>query len=154
MLNQLLKGLPADDIIAFENIFRRKLVTAYTFPLLMANFVIQSYVSDDVFEDFRAWLVTQGRERFELALANPESICDWLNRENVDDIDGETMLLLSQTAYEQYGDEDEFFSRIEYLPEPEIKQDWPEDKAGFRNKYPRLVDQFWNQERIRELHSD
>ena len=153
-LRETLTNESADDIISFQNILRRKLVDAYTFPVLMANFVIQSYVSDDVFEDFRAWLVTQGRERFESALTNPDSICDWFVRDDVDGIDGETMLLICQNAYEQYGDEDEFFEHLHYPPEPTVNQDWPDDKDGFRDQCPRLVDNFWNQERIKELHSD
>jgi hypothetical protein len=120
--------------------------------LLAANFIIQSYVSDDVFEDFRAWLVSHGRERFEAAVSDPESICDWLERSEVDDIRGETMLLVAQRAYEAHGDEEEFAARIVHPRTPKLKQDWPENADGYRKRWPRLVEKFWNLERIRELH--
>lgn len=151
-LTAKLKDLPADEIVGFQNTLQRKLVDACTFPLLAANFIIQSYVSDDVFEDFRAWLISHGRERFEAAVSDPKSICDWLKRSEVDAIDGASMLLVAQRAYEENGDEGEFAARIVYPREPKLKQDWPENAAGYKKRWPRLVDKFWNLERIRELH--
>src|SRR5262245_43894761 len=76
-LTAKLKALAPGEIIGFQNTLQRKLRDAYTFPVLAANFIIQSYTSDDVFEDFRAWLVSQGQERFESAVSDPESICGW-----------------------------------------------------------------------------
>lgn len=153
-LTESLRAAPADDIVAYQNILREKIAEACTFPILAANFVIQSYVSDDVFEDFRAWLVSKGRERFENAVSNPETIASWLERDEVDDIDGATMLLLAETAFAEYWDEDQFFERIEYPSGPNIEEDWPDTKAEYRERYPALVDKFWNQERISELHAD
>src|SRR5262245_14250980 len=92
-LSSVLEKLPADEIIGFQTTLHQYLARAYRFPLLAANFIIQSYVSDDVFEDFRAWLVSQGRERYVAAVADPESICDWLERSAVDGIDGQSVLL-------------------------------------------------------------
>ncbi len=148
-----LEDLPADDIIGFQNTLRQKLVEARTFPLLAANFIIQSYVSDDVFEDFRAWLISNGADRFGTAILDPESICDWLERSEVDDLDGESMLLVAQRTYEAtYGGKEEFFARVVYPREPKLKQDWPDNAEGYKKRWPRLVDKFWNLERIRELH--
>jgi hypothetical protein len=160
-LTAALKRLSAKEIIAFENMFRRKLADAYLFPVLAANFIIESYVSDDVFESFRAWLVSQGRQRFEAALADPESICDWLERkgvwskagDNAVDRQGEQMLFVAQNAYARYGDEEDFADQTTYPRKPALKVRWPEGKAGFRKRWPRLVDKFWNQALIKELHS-
>jgi hypothetical protein len=151
-LTTSLKELSADDIIGFQNVLHHQIVDACKFPLLAANFIIQSYVSDDVFEDFRAWLLSQGRERFVAAVADPESICDWLERSEVDDIDGQSVLLAAQRAYEEHGDEEEFAARIVHPREPKLKQAWPDNVEGYKMRWPRLVDKFWNLERIRELH--
>ena len=151
-LTATLEDSPADDIVGFQNTLQRKIVDACAFPLLAANFIIQSYVSDDVFQDFRAWLVSHGRERFEAALADPESICDWFERSEVENIDGGATLLIAQRAYDEYGDEEEFFAQLVYPPEPEFEQDWPENAEGYKKRWPRLVEKFWNLERIRELH--
>lgn len=50
------------EIIDFENLWLQILHRLYTWPILKANFVLQSYVSDDVFEDFRHWIILNGRE--------------------------------------------------------------------------------------------
>lgn len=62
------------------------------------------------------------------------------------------MLLVAQHAYEEYGDAEEFFARIVYPREPKLKQDWPANAEGYKKRWPRLVEKFWNLERIRELH--
>jgi len=126
---------------------------ACTFPVLAANFVIESFVSDDGFKNFRAWFVSNGLERFTNAIKNPESIADWLQKEDVDEIDGESMLEVAQDVYEELF-EDDFLDRITFIPDPKMKQDWPDSKSEYRKKWPRLVDKFWNQERIREMHTD
>src|SRR5262245_11337255 len=112
-----LEDLPARDIVDFQNLLHRKVAEARTFEVLAANFIIQGYVSDDVFEDFRAWLVSQGRKRFEAAVADPESICDWFERSEVDDIHGEAVLFAAQRAFEEHGDEEDFDAQIKY-PRP------------------------------------
>jgi hypothetical protein len=151
-LTAALKKLAAEEIIGFEHTLRRKLALAYVFPLLAANYVIESYVSDDVFESFRAWLVSQGRQRFEAALSDPESICDWLDRKGASAVDrqGERMLFVAQNAFKRYGDEEDFFNRTDHSREPAFEQSWPRTKAEFRKRY---VDKFWNQTRINKLNA-
>lgn len=140
-------------IVRFGTILHRLLARAYTFELLAANFIIQSYVSDDVFEDFRAWLIAQGRERFEAALADPETIADFLEPDRVMDLGGEAILLAPSRAYAAtYEDEEGYDRDLVRTPEPPLEQRWPDTSAGFRAMYPRLYDRFWNKERIRQLH--
>src|SRR5688572_17566457 len=90
-LRKQLRRLSKEAITGFQVNLRGLMIEACSFPLLAANFVIQSYVSDDVFEDFRAWLVSQGKRRFKAAISNPETIAGWLRREEVDEIDGEPL---------------------------------------------------------------
>ncbi len=151
-LSEELGKLSREDILLFHYIFTKKLSEACTFPLLAANFVISSYVSDDGFKEFRSWLVGQGRNRFENAVANPETITDWLDKKDIDEIDGNTLLSVAHDVYEELY-EDDFLDKVKFEREPELVQDWPSSKADYRNKWRRLVDKFWNQERIREMHS-
>ena len=154
-LRSALCALGREEIAAFHNIFLAKLAEAYTFPLLEANFVISSYVSDELFLDFRAWLVSTGSAKYRSALANPESISDWLDKAAVDDLTGDWMLVVAEDAFiESGGTEEEFFHAICETPDPEIVTDWPASKEDYRRKYPKLVEKFWNQERIRLMHSD
>jgi hypothetical protein len=73
-LRTALRELSLNEIIAFEVAFRRYLNRAYTWDLWGAAFVIHGGCSDDGFEYFRRWLVTRGREPYEAALADPDSL--------------------------------------------------------------------------------
>lgn len=154
-LQHLLVRLGKKEIVAFENILNERISALSRFDVLAANFMIQSYVSDDVFTDFRAWLVSQGKDRYEGALQNVESIAEWLDRAAVDDIDGSDFVTLAVTAYEEIGGtEDEFYDAVKFPDESDFEQAWPEDRPGFEKKLPNLYRKFWNQERIEELHAD
>lgn len=154
-LKKLLCDLGSEEIISFKNILLQKLVDAYVFPLLAANFVISSYVSDDGFKAFRAWLVSKGQSNFQQAIGNPEIIADWLEQEEVDEIESEEFLFLADEAYAELGgDENEFYQKVDFPSDPDISMTWPENKAEYQHQYPKLVEKFWNQQRIEEMHSD
>lgn len=153
-LGASLRTLSLLDIVSFNDILSKKIADAATFPVLAANFVIMSYVSDDIFRDFRAWLVSQGRDRYVAAVSDPETIPDWLDASEAQHISGESMLLAARSAYLAQGTEEEFFERTKIVRDRDIEQVWPESKSEYRRRFPKLVEKFWNQERIRELHSD
>lgn len=153
-LSATLMASSRHEIISFNDILSQKIADAATFPILAGNFVIMSYVSDDTFRDFRAWLVYQGRGRYAAAIKDPETIADWLEYDEVDDIDGESMLMLAHKSYHAHGSDKEFHDQILYVPDPKMDVTWPENKTEYRERFPRLVDKYWNQERIKELHSD
>jgi hypothetical protein len=69
-----LRGLTPEEIISFEVAFRRYLNKAYTWNLWGAAYVIHGGCSDDGFEYFRRWLISKGREVYESALADPDSL--------------------------------------------------------------------------------
>src|SRR5215467_7457478 len=73
-LRAVLRELSLEEIISFEVAFRRYLNEAYTWELWGAAYVINSGCSDDGFEYFRRWLVSKGRDVYELALADPDSL--------------------------------------------------------------------------------
>lgn len=152
LLREALNELKEKEIFSFERHLRLRLRQAYTFDVMAAAFIIHSYVSDDVFEEFRAWLVAQGRRRFEEAIRSPESIVDFLERDNVDAVAGDAILLAASRAYSDKTGKDDFFAKAETIDNPQIRQDWPETRAKFRERYPVLYDTFWNQERIAQLH--
>lgn len=154
-LRKVLSNLSLDEIICFKNIFLKKLVDAYVFSLLAANFVISSYVSDDGFQNFRVWLVSKGELKFQQAVDDPEKIADWLCESELDEIEGNEILLIADDVYvELGGDLEEFYKKIIFLPDPDISMLWPENKSEFQRRYPKLVAKFWNQKKIQELHSD
>lgn len=146
-----LNQLDQKEILEFHTSLTVQLAKACTFPLLAANFTIESYVSDDGFKSFRAWLISQGSAKYKAAIDDPETIADWLDKDSVDEIDGDDLLSVVQDVYEEkYGDD--FLDLAVSEPEPDIDMDWPDNKREYRAKWPKLVDKFWDDDRIREMH--
>ena len=154
-ITKALAKLPPARIIAFEQRLRDELHRACTHDMIVACFLVESYISDDVFEDFCAFVLLQGRERFENAIRDPSTICDWLTREAADDLDaitGEPLLFVAADAYEEHGGDDDITDHTHEPDTPDIEVDWPDDRDAFRAASPRLFDQFYNQQRIDEIH--
>ena len=74
---EYLKAQELDEIISFAQNMSDILDETYRWDLWAVGYIVNGGCSDDGFEYFRAWLVAQGRERFEAALDNPEVIGDW-----------------------------------------------------------------------------
>ncbi|GAB2906839.1 DUF4240 domain-containing protein [Streptomyces heilongjiangensis] len=72
----LLAARPAAEIVAAQQILWDLLSTSYRAPLWAAAYTINGGCSDDGFDYFRGWLVLQGREVFERAVADPDSLAE------------------------------------------------------------------------------
>ncbi|MFL7023528.1 DUF4240 domain-containing protein [Enterovibrio norvegicus] len=148
-----LKKLETSEIIEFQNIFLDLMAESYKFELLEVNFVISSYVSDDVFNEFRGWLISNGFSRYDKALEDPETIAEWLKQNEIEEIHDCKIHQVAEEAFLAVGGSHEnFFDSLIYPENPEITVDWPESKKEFSDKYPKIVSSFWNQELINELH--
>lgn len=71
-----LRRLPLEEIKSFHEHFDRCEDRGCTWELWAAAYIIGGGCSDDAFLDFRATLISMGREVFEQALANPQSLAD------------------------------------------------------------------------------
>lgn len=92
LLEQRLRQLPAQQIADFGRIRHRLDQQAYTWEIWGAAYVIDDGCSDDCFRDFRAYLISLGRDPYEAALSNPDSLApvvqdaeegNWENADNV-----------------------------------------------------------------------
>jgi hypothetical protein len=63
-----------EDVHSFTRVMDEQLDRAYSWDLWGAAYVINGGCSDDGFEYFRGWLLAMGRDVFEAAHANPESL--------------------------------------------------------------------------------
>ncbi len=75
-LQAALSKLEAAEIIEWNHIFDRLAARAYTVDLWGAAYVINGGASDDGFYYFRCWLIGMGRDVYEAAVANPDSLAD------------------------------------------------------------------------------
>jgi hypothetical protein len=69
------------QIVDYGFHFRNCMDQAYDANLWLGAVVILGGCGDDRFTDFRCWLIAQGREAFESALADPDSLADLENFE-------------------------------------------------------------------------
>ncbi|HYG82881.1 MAG TPA: DUF4240 domain-containing protein [Pyrinomonadaceae bacterium] len=78
-LRKTLAPLTPEELVSFDSLFDEHLSRAYQWDLWGAAYLINGGCSDDGFVYFRAWLVMQGRDVYERALSDPDSlaeICD------------------------------------------------------------------------------
>jgi len=75
-LIELLKKLNADEIVEWNHIFDQLAKDAYTVDQIAACNLINGGAGDDGFYYYRCWLIGMGREVYESAMANPDSLAD------------------------------------------------------------------------------
>ncbi|WP_462249974.1 DUF4240 domain-containing protein [Ferruginibacter sp.] len=154
-LTGLLKKQSVDDIVSFENTLNKKLKAATTYEMLLACFIVNSYISDDTFESFCAWLIGQGKSDYERAIADPNHFCNLLDKGDESNQDGEYLTAVSIEAFEEKTnkDGDEFLDMLESIDEPDIKRLTTIDIEAYRKTLPLLFEKFWNQEKIDNLYN-
>ena len=130
LLQSLLAALSAEEIVSFDKIFNEFRAAAYRWDLWGASYLINGGGSDDGFEYFRWWLIGQGREIFETALAQPDSLADiikddilWGNGQ----LECEDIAYAAMEAYQQKtGRELPYDEQNSRLSEP-VGVKWEED---------------------------
>ena len=132
LLTEQLAALDAGELRAFIEHFDAANAAAFTWPLWGAAYVLHGGCSDDSFSDFRATLVSQGREVYEAALADPESLADLGYRDE------------EEVCYEgfQYAWFDLAEEKLGGIPDtdvpfPDMGEEWEEDDLD--DLYPRLT---------------
>lgn len=113
-LVELLEGrlgrLPAEEIIAFQTIIDELLAQSYTWELWAAGYLINGGCSDDMFDYFRAWLISQGEGIFTDALRDPETLADYPD-EFPEEVECEAFLYVAVQAYQKKTGQ-EIYSRL------------------------------------------
>jgi hypothetical protein len=72
----MLATRPAPEIVAVRQVFWDLMAESYRAPLWAAAYTINGGCSDDGFDYFRGWLILQGREVFERAVAEPDALAE------------------------------------------------------------------------------
>jgi hypothetical protein len=149
-ITKSLASMSTSDLVEFENLRHQLLVKAYTWPMLKACFIVLSYVSDDVFEDFRHWIILNGQSRFYRTIEDPDVMAEYIQvQDPIEEITGEPLMFVCENAWD--GDIEDIEKDVVYPNTPAISDDWP-PKEQLRAEFPTLFEQFWNEDRIREIH--
>ena len=131
-----LSTLPRAEVAAFIRLFDEILDCAYRWDLWGAAYIINGGCSDDGFEYFRCWLIAQGRDTFERALADPESLADVAEA----DVECEDLLYAGSRAWEAVAGEGKRPERYAPFPPEPAGRPWTEDELDAR--FPRLTAAF------------
>ncbi len=128
------------QIIAFDRLFLLKRLDAYRWNLWGVAHLICGYCRDDSFDDFRRWLISQGRQTFERVLQNPEAVIDLLESQGqmarikanpAAYVQCESLPYASDDAYESLTGEDmpslDIDSIIEGFSREPLEECWNED---------------------------
>ena len=131
-----LSGLTPPELQSFQNHYDQLLVRAYRWDLWGAAYVINGGCSDDGFRYFRDWLISEGRETYEAALLDPESLAALPKVESAEnELYGYVALELFEEA--GAGELDRDFSTEGADPAGER---WEEDAVSAM--YPRLAEKY------------
>ncbi|GAA1897266.1 DUF4240 domain-containing protein [Streptomyces sodiiphilus] len=139
-----LTELDPDAVTMFARHFESRFLRAYRWDLWSAAWVLLDGASDDTFENFRCWLIGQGRKVFEGALHDPDSLADLLESFDEErDGEAEDLGFAAFDAYEQLtGLELPELGLEEPPPEPVgVPPDF-EDDAALAAACPRLWRRF------------
>ncbi|MEU9661705.1 DUF4240 domain-containing protein [Streptomyces chartreusis] len=141
----LLASRPAEEIVAAEGVLWDLMSESYTNPLWAAAYQINGGCSDDGFDYFRGWLIAQGREVFELAVAEPDALAELPVVQTAAalgiDLEGDDVLGIAWNAHiaatgnQLPADQ----PKIQY---PELDPDWNfsfDDRGEMARRLPRLA---------------
>ncbi len=140
-ITRRLQRLSPAEIVDFERNFSRLVDEAYRADLWDVAYAINGGCSDDGFVYFRWWLVMQGRDVFERALLDPESLAEISGC--TENLEHEGYGLVALHAYcTVTGEEDipyDFHSeRGGPGPRPKLRGRSTRSDRGFRRKFPML----------------
>ncbi|MBS2011171.1 MAG: DUF4240 domain-containing protein [Cyanobacteria bacterium SZAS TMP-1] len=134
-LKRILQGMTDDDLIAFQEMVDHMMAQAYRWGLWGAAYIMQGGISDEGFEAFRAGLIMKGKDIYEAAVVEPDSLAD------IDDVEEcEDFLYLACEVYEERNSDGAIYDRFreEGRAAPEGDSFDENDSRYMREQYPRL----------------
>jgi Protein of unknown function (DUF4240) len=94
-----LEGIPEEEIVSFETHFRQLMAESYRWDLWASAYIINGGCSDDGFEYFRAWLISQGQNFYERCLGDTEAVGSRASHDQ--DNEDEEFMYCGREAYKE-----------------------------------------------------
>ncbi len=146
LLVDALAKLSVEEILDFETIMDNLMNEAYDAALWDAAYIIGCGCGDSGFADFRAWLIAQGKDVYERALLDPESLVDLVEVD--EDAQEGALLYVVMEAYERKTGHEIPLSESKLKRYPPVLKGthWPgEDKDA---RFPKLAAKFGDCSRL------
>lgn len=154
-LDEILNELSDDKLFGYCYWWNYYHAISYKQDLWAVAYVVMGGCGDDSFDYFRYWLIFQGREVFENAMANADSLCDVFDELDDDDFPEREELdyIVQEIINERHGDDafDEMMGGYDDLhpKHPELEFDWGEDdENSIRQICPKTFDKWWDNDRF------
>ena len=100
-VGQRLAELGRETAVAFDLRYAALGAESYDWNLWGAAYLMKGGCSDDAFDYFRGWLVTQGRSTWERALRDPDTLAELGIDPDDDFLECERMLSIGRAAFDQ-----------------------------------------------------
>jgi Protein of unknown function (DUF4240) len=138
LANELHKFTP-DDIILFGNRFRYFRGQANTWELWGAIYIIHGGCGDDSFNDFREWVIGQGKDFYNKTIKDPETLID-LDADKINAIEWEGLGYVYSDVFKKLTGQEMEYTYKENL---EISgQEWDEENDDLKKMFPKLYDKY------------
>lgn len=135
-LANALRKLTPDDLILFGNTFLYFRGQANTWELWGAIYIIHGGCGDDSFNDFREWVIGQGKDFYHRTVTNPETLVD-VDRDKIEDVEWKGLGHVPATVFEALTGQDMPYPYQEKLET--TGKEWTEEGDDLRQMFPRLV---------------
>ncbi len=136
-----LQQLDPVEIEGFESHLYRRLAESYTQELWGAAYLLHSGCSDDCFDYFRAWLISQGRSVYYAVLRDPDALANFEFR--VRDTQSDWILGVAPDTYLDVTGEEMPMRVYRAIAWPALGAGWDfDDPDQMRARYPRLTEKY------------
>ncbi len=134
-----LRKLKPSDIILFGNRFRYFRGQANTWELWGAIYIIHGGCGDDSFNDFREWVIGQGKDFYYKTIKDPESLVEF-DTDTMDELEWEGLGYVPSTIFQ------ELTGQVMPYPFEEIHDttgtEWAEEGDDLKKLFPKLCAKF------------
>jgi hypothetical protein len=135
LANQMHKLNPA-DVILFANRFRHLRGKANTWELWGAIYIINGGCGDDSFNDFREWVIGQGKDFYYRTVNNPETLSE-IKAEEFEDVDWEGLGYIPGAVFQELTGQEMPYPYHEQLVTTGVE--WEEGSDDLERMFPKLA---------------
>jgi Protein of unknown function (DUF4240) len=147
LISRIQKLTPA-EIIGFHLRTQKLLCDIYTSDIWCAAYIMNGGCSDDGFEYFRYWVISNGKETYYKTKENPDSLINKIDEE-IEGYEFESFGYVASTAFENKTEKslfDYIDGNFKYSEEQSQKFDftWEEEKPDtLKTICPKLFEKMW-----------
>jgi hypothetical protein len=132
------QDLSVPEVVSYQTHFDQAMDAAYTWPLWGVAYIMNGGCSDDSFMDFRATLISMGRETYEGAVEHPDSLAS-LDLEIGEEFIYEGFQYVAMEVLEQLAPGQKF-PRYQSHPKTPAGTRWEEHSLN--HLFPRVSEKF------------